>query len=114
MNHFSGFSLRLRAFASGVILLSASTVEAAFDHSHAQWDALTKKHVVWLPGGHASQVDYRGFLADRKALKAYLDGVSSVSKTEYDGWGKSQKLAFLIKAYIAFTVELILTGYPQV
>jgi hypothetical protein len=86
----------------------------AFDHSHAQWDALTKKHVVWLPGGHASQVDYRGFQADRQALKSYLDGVSSVNLADYDGWSKSQKLAFLINAYNAFTVELILTGYPGV
>ena len=87
---------------------------AAFDHSHAQWDALTKKHVAWLPGGHASQVDYNGFQADRQALKSYLDGVSTVNQADYDGWSKSQKLAFLINAYNAFTVELILTGYPQV
>jgi hypothetical protein len=87
---------------------------AAFDHSHALWDALTKKHVVWLHGGHASQVDYKGFQADRPALKSYLDGVSSVNQADYDGWSKSQKLAFLINAYNAFTVELILTEYPAV
>lgn len=123
MHHFSGFSLRLRAplkgvlkriFASGVILLSASTVEAAFDHSHAQWDTLTKKHVAWLPGGHASQVDYKGFRVDRQALKSYLDGVSSVNQADHDGWSKSQKLAFLINAYNAFTIELVLTGHPGV
>ena len=86
----------------------------AFDHSHAQWDALTKKHVVWLPGGHASQIDYKGFQADRQALKTYLDGVSSVNQADYDGWSKSQKLAFLINAYNAFTIELVLTEYPEV
>jgi hypothetical protein len=86
----------------------------AFDHSHAQWDALARKHVVWLPGGHASQADYKGFQADRQALRVYLEGVSVVNQAEYDGWNKSQKLAFLINAYNAFTVELILTGYPQV
>jgi hypothetical protein len=85
----------------------------AFDHSHTQWDALTKKHVVWLPGGNASQVDYKAFQADRPALKSYLDGVSSVNQADYDGWSKSQKLAFLINAYNAFTVELILTEYPN-
>jgi len=114
MNHISGFSLRLRVFASGVILLFASTVEAAFDHSHAQWDALTKKYVVWLPGGHASQVDYGGFKADRKELKSYLDGLSAVTQSEYDGWKKPEKLAFLINAYNAYTVELILTEYPNI
>ncbi|HKB81572.1 MAG TPA: DUF547 domain-containing protein [Burkholderiales bacterium] len=97
-----------------LILLLPGLASAAFDHSHAQWDALTKKHVVWLPGGHASQADYKGFQADRAQLKNYLDGVSAVSRADYDAWSKSQKLAFLINAYNAFTVELILTGYPEV
>ena len=97
-----------------LITLLPVSAFAAFDHSHAQWDALTKKHVVWLPSGHASQVDYKGLQADRLALKAYLDGVSAVSQADYDGWGKEQKLAFLINAYNAFTVALILTEYPNV
>jgi len=114
MNYFSQISLRLGAFASGVLLLFAFTAEAAFDHSHAQWDALTKKHVVWLPGGHASQVDYAGFKADRPALKGYLDALSAVAQPEYEGWSKAAKLAFLLNAYNAFTVELILTEYPKI
>ena len=100
-------------FAFLITLLPISAF-AAFDHSHAQWDVLTKKHVAWLPGGYASQVDYKAFKADRQALKAYLDVVSSVNQADYDGWSKSQKLAFLINAYNAFTVELILTEYPNV
>ena len=94
--------------------LFSPTVEGAFDHSHVQWDALTKKHVVWLPGGHASQVDYSGFKAERQELKSYLDGLSAVTQSEYDGWTKPDKLAFLINAYNAYTVELILTGYPKI
>ena len=86
---------------------------SAFDHSHAQWDALTKKHVTWLSGGHASQVDYKGFQADRAMLKGYLDGLSAVPQAEYDAWNKQQKLAYLLNAYNAFTVDLVLTGYPD-
>lgn len=97
-----------------LILLLPGFAFAAFDQSHAQWDVLMKKHVTWLPGGHASQVDYKAFQADRQALKVYLNGVSSVNQADYDGWSKSQKLAFLINAYNAFTVELILTEYPNV
>lgn len=97
-----------------LLLLLPSFSFAAFDHSHAQWDALTKKHVVWLAGGHASQVDYSGFKAEHQALKSYLDGLSAVIQPEYDGWKKTEKLAFLINAYNAYTVELILTGYPKV
>ena len=97
-----------------LLLLSPGLSSAAFDHSHAQWDALTKKHVVWLASGHASQVDYSGFKTDRKELQSYLDGLSAVTQSEYDGWKKPEKLAFLINAYNAYTVELILTKYPQV
>ena len=96
-----------------LILLTPGLAFAAFDHSHAQWDTLTKKHVAWLPGGHASQSDYKGFQSDRQALKAYLEGVSAVSQADYEGWTKPQRLAFLINAYNAFTVELILTAYPD-
>jgi hypothetical protein len=86
---------------------------AAFDQSHASWDALLKKHVVWIAGGHASEVDYRGMQSDRQALKSYLTALSGVTPAEYDGWSKPQRLAFLINAYNAYTVELILTRYPD-
>lgn len=110
---------RLLSFLSwclGVLvvhLFFMPAAQAAFDHTHSQWDALTKRHVAWLPGGHASQVDYAGFKADRPALKRYLDGLSAVTQSEYDGWSKSQKLAFLLNAYNAFTVELVLSEYPK-
>jgi Protein of unknown function, DUF547 len=112
MRSFSSISLRLCAFASSICFFLSPTA-AAFDHSHAQWDTLTKRHVVWLPGGHASQVDYRGFRSERAALKNYLDQLTAVAPSEYEAWGKPQKLAFLINAYNAFTVELILTQYPD-
>lgn len=95
------------------LALFSPAAGAAFDHSHAQWDALVKKHVAWLPSGYASRVDYKGFQADHQALKGYLDNLSAVSQSEYDGWARPEKLAFLINAYNAFTVELILTGYPN-
>jgi hypothetical protein len=46
-------------------------------------------------------------------LKTYLDGLSAVSRQEFDGWGKAQRLAFLINSYNGYTVELILTRYPD-
>jgi hypothetical protein len=36
-----------------------------------------------------------------------------VGKGEFDAWPKPQQMAFLINAYNAFTVELILTRYPD-
>lgn len=95
------------------LLLAAFQAQAAFDHRHAAWDALLKKHVVPISDGNASQVDYAGFKADRTALKAYLDALSAVPDSDYRRWTKNQQLAFLINAYNAYTVDLILTRYPD-
>ena len=96
-----------------VLGLALASPAFALDQGDAAWDALLKKHVSWAPGGHASTVSYTGFQQDRGALKAYLDTLSAVSRQEFDGWSKPQRLAFLINAYNAFTVELILTRYPD-
>jgi hypothetical protein len=95
------------------LLFAAPLAQAAFDHRHAVWDALLAKHVVLITDGKASQVNHAGFQADRAALRAYLDALSAVSEAEHQGWSSPQRLAFLINAYNAFTVELILTRYPN-
>ena len=86
--------------------------QARFDHAHAAWDALLK-HVRLISGGNASQVDYRGFAANRALLADYLNALSAVTPAEYAAWSKSQQFAFLANAYDAFTVEKILTRYPN-
>lgn len=98
--------------AAAVAPLAAQT-RTAFDHRYAAWDALLKKHVRWLPDGKQSRANYKGFAADRTALKAVLDTLSAVPKASFDGWSRPQQMAFLINAYNAFTVELILTQYPD-
>ncbi|MCV2369364.1 DUF547 domain-containing protein [Roseateles oligotrophus] len=85
----------------------------SFDHQHAAWAALLKKHVVVLDGGRASQLRYAGFASDRAALTSYLAALSAVSKASFDAFSKPQQMAFLLNAYNAFTVELILTRYPK-
>ncbi len=87
--------------------------QVAFDHEHGAWTALLRKHVVVLRRGQASAVRYAGFAADRAALRAYLDALSSVAEGTFAGLGKARQQAFLINAYNAFTVELILTKYPD-
>lgn len=84
-----------------------------FDHTHAAWTALLRRHVRLLRGGQATQVAYAGFAADRAVLKRYLDNLSAVPPATFAGWGKGERQAFLINAYNAFTVELILTKYPD-
>ena len=83
-----------------------------FDHSHAAWDGLVRKHVVRIAGGVASQVRYAEFARDRALLKAYLESLSGTPEAQFKAWSRAQQMAFLINAYNAFTVELILAHYP--
>ncbi len=80
---------------------------------HAAWDDLLKKHVISLRDGQATQVDYMGFATDRNQLKKYLSLTSSITRANFDQWSKPEQLAFLINAYNAWTVDLILTAYPK-
>lgn len=91
----------------------AVTVQAAgFDHS--SWDTLLKQHVTSVRGGQATQVEYAGLKADRGSLKQYLASTSATPRADFDKWSPSAQLAFLINSYNAWTVELVLTGYPGV
>jgi hypothetical protein len=96
-----------------VLMMFATAARAQFDHTHKAWDMLVKRHVVVLPGAHASQVRYAGFKADAAALKAYTDSLSKVGDAEFRAWSKAQQMAFLINAYNAFTVAKVLQKYPD-
>lgn len=103
-----------RAMLLGLIpLLFCSLPAFAFDHNHARWDSLLNKHVHWDEKGVASSVDYAALKQRHSELKQYLAELSAVPQTEYRDWSKPQQLSFLINAYNAFTVELILTAYPD-
>ena len=73
------------------LAMPATAKSATFDHTHAVWDQLL-----------------------RAVLNRYLKDLSAVEMQEFDSWDRDQQLAFLINAYNAFTVELILTKYPDI
>jgi hypothetical protein len=111
-----GAMIGRRAFLLAPALLPmarAAFAQPAFDHAHSTWDALLKKHVRLIGDGNASQVDYRGFAADRAVLTVYLKRLSAVTPAQYGGWSRPQRYAFLANAYNAFTVEKVLTRYPD-
>ena len=95
-------------------LLAATAAWAQFDHSHAQWNGLLKKHVAVQDAGKASQMRYAGMAADNAALKAYLESLAKVSEADFKGFSKNQQMAFLINAYNANMVEKILLRYPNI
>lgn len=90
-----------------------ASAQSTFDHTHAAWTALLRKHVRLLRNGQATQVRYAGFASDRSALKAYLDAVSAVPEAAFKSFSAGRQQAFLINAYNAFTIELILERYPN-
>ncbi len=95
-------------------LFTAGAAWSQFDHTHAAWTSLLKKHVVVLDGGKASQMRYDGMAADRAQLKSYLESLAKVSEADFKSWNKNQQLAFLINAYNANMVEKILLRYPNI
>ncbi len=95
------------------VLWMAGLPAQAESFNHAPWDMLLKKHVISIEQGVATQVDYDGFLGDRFQLKVYLSTLQAVPESTFEGWSKAEQLAFLINAYNAWTVELILARYPD-
>lgn len=87
-----------RQLLGGALALSLSGLavpthaqSAGFDHQHAAWTALLRKHVRLVRGGQTTQVAYAGFKADRAELKAYLDSLSAVSAAAFAGWTKAER-----------------------
>lgn len=95
------------------VLFASSPLFAAFDNSHSAWNELLKQHVKWNAAGTATSVDYAGFSKDRVRLNNYLKTLSPISRQEYAKWSWIDQQAFLINAYNAYTIELVLTRYPN-
>lgn len=101
-------------FAAALISLLAPMFGSAsnFDHAHPAWNRLVQRHVIDSADSHSTRVDYAGMGHDRAALTGYLRSLEAVSAEDYAEFGRDRQLAFLINAYNAFTVELILRHYP--
>lgn len=95
-----------------LLLVPLAAYAGGFDQS--LWNQLLHDHVVWIRGGVASRVDYSGFANDHEKLKRYLNAVSSVTREEFESWSRDEQLAFLINAYNAWTIELVLSHYPGI
>jgi len=72
---------------------------------HSSWNALLQKHVT-----AKGDVNYAGFKKDQGELDDYLNMLAGNHPT--DAWSRSEKMAYWINAYNAFTIQLILENYP--
>lgn len=99
----------LRNFAS--LLLAGAFSVSAFDHTHARWTRLLQTHTIEAPGP-ATNVRYAALKAFPVEIDAYLAELSAVKATEFAKWPRDHRLAFLLNAYNAFTVKLVVDHYP--
>ncbi|WOJ93650.1 DUF547 domain-containing protein [Congregibacter variabilis] len=81
--------------------------------SHDNWDALVKTCVVPTVDRHSTAAEYDCFAERRDLLNTYLNDLSGVSEAMHLGESSDQQLAFLINAYNAWTVALILDNWPD-
>lgn len=95
-----------------LMLLGAAAVAAPMPSS-ALWTALLQRHVIVMDGGHASRVDYAGMRRDRSTLDAYTRQLSAITPAQFAQWNRTEQMAFLINAYNAYTVQLVLTRWPR-
>ena len=82
--------------------------------SHQLWNELLATHVHSNNSGQSTSVDYSGIQAERNKLDQYLQELSAVESSTFENYTRDQQLAFLINAYNAFTVDLILTEWPDI
>lgn len=85
--------------------LSASQAAAADAVDHSEFGAFLARHV------RGGVVDYAGFKADEARLDQYLATLETVDP---ESLARNEQFAFYINAYNAWTIKLILTGYPGV
>ena len=98
------------SFWPAVLLVFPLTCLAQF--SHEKWDQLLKDNVVSISNGQVTQVDYDGFMNNKRILDNYLGDLSAVKRADFDLWEKAEQLAFLINTYNAWTIQVVLARYP--
>lgn len=94
-------------------LMSLSCANISATELHSGWDLLLKKHVVNIDGGNSTAINYAGVKEDSAELDRYIKSLTKVSTSTYDSWTSQEQLAFLMNAYNAYTVQLIITKYPD-
>lgn len=97
--------IRSAVIVAGLVLLAVSAGTAGEPVDHSAYGTLLEKYV------HNGRVDYGGFKSDERRLDDYLVRMSEVDPALLDRAGQ---MAFYINAYNAWTIKLILNGYPGV
>lgn len=88
-----------------LLLFGVSNAQAQSIHQHSPWNLLLTTYV-----DDQGKVDYKALKENQKQLDSYLNLLNSNPPKEL--WTENQKKAYLINAYNAFTIKLIISNYP--
>lgn len=89
---------------------AARSEASSFDQTHSSWTRFLKTHVK--VSGAKSTVPYAAIKRNPSDLEAYVRSLEAVNQSEFGSFNVDQKLAFLINAYNALTVKLVVDHYP--
>lgn len=98
---------------AGLLLMVGAAQALPFDHSHQSFTNILQQHVVEYDNGLKSVFDYPALAAQPLPLQQYLTTLSAVSAGQYLQWSPAEQLAFLINAYNAFTLKLIVDNHDK-
>lgn len=76
----------------------------SFDHS--VYDSVLAAYV------QDGQVDYARLKTERGALDRYVEQLGSVEADEFAGWEEAERVAYLINAYNAVMLKIVIDHYP--
>lgn len=90
-----------------LIILFTATISSSADNSvdNTIYGKLLTKYVK------DGEVDYQGLKSEEKLLDRYLKVLEDTDSRELS---RNERFAFYVNAYNAWTIKLILTGYPEV
>lgn len=114
LGRLAATSVMLLAASVSFSVLSDEAVLNGANELHKPYSALLSKHVKTINNGASTEVDYNGFKQNRERLTQYLSSLAKVEQATFDSWPEADQLAFLINAYNAYTIDLILTAYPKI
>jgi hypothetical protein len=93
-----------------IVFLVPALSAAAFDPTHKEWTEVLKKYQD--SRGHMLYRQLKADLGPKHPFASYLSAIQALPKVEFEKWSEAQKKAFLINAYNALTVKLIVDHYP--
>jgi hypothetical protein len=110
-----GHGNRISIERPGTLLPLIIIIQCLIFGRAAQADEFSYRQYADVLGRHVDEegnVNYKGLKADRAGLDAFNQSLGTRKKADFDELGDPAKIAFLINAYNALTLEAIIDHYP--